>query len=239
MVTNDANQRPVNQLKYVNRQLYHETAGLEITYNSVFVNHVVPNESIHHFIRFTVRCSPGKLQWLKQVVVEETATTEEKTLFSWHRNNTKSILALLKFCAENPQTTVTLQVPRFEIILSLDNPDNEHAGYNFIGQGLILSLAFRGVDLTSIAPEFGDKSSLAYDNVVQRMQRRHRRDITSLHEHTSNLKLMPRMVEWNTDEFRTSALRSWNDLARDPADLPLNALDTWVEYAHLWMSQGI
>jgi len=166
MVTNDTDLRPVNQLKYASRQLYHETSGLEIKFNCVVVDEARASASISRFIEFTKRCSAGKLQWLTQVVLEEKATAEEEKMFEWQRKYVHSTLALLEFCAANPHTTVALQVPHFELIPTSGEFAYQYRAYEFIEQGLILKLAFRGQDITYLAPEFGTDTSAAYNNVV-------------------------------------------------------------------------
>jgi hypothetical protein len=96
--------RLVNQSKYASRQLYQETAGIEIKYSTLALDDSSIHLPITRFFQFTMRCCAETLQWLKRVVIHVGAETQETNALIWLRNNIKDIADLLRFCAENPRT---------------------------------------------------------------------------------------------------------------------------------------
>jgi hypothetical protein len=77
---------------------------------------------------------------------------------------------------------ISLQVPRLEVFSdsSLAGPGTR-IEYSLIYAGILLTFAFCGKDLTSIAPAWGDRTAEEYERGVSRMLGRHRYTATHLH----------------------------------------------------------
>ncbi|KAH7075093.1 hypothetical protein FB567DRAFT_183425 [Paraphoma chrysanthemicola] len=230
---------PLNYLKYVNRQLRQETKGFEIMVNPIVFAASRNEIAIKRFFEFTTCCSNAKLKWLRRVVIEAEILRQNEDSYDWARRRVDSILDLFMFCANNAQTQVMLYVPEFEIICSKPAWPGQYISYAFLGLGFALARAYRGQDLTYLAPEFLDDSSNAYERLAGKMLRRHRAAIAEFHGRTDNLRFMPRVVDWDPDAFRAKALEGWSKYARDPTAMPPGAVDAWVRCAKGWMEKGL
>ncbi|KAF2823019.1 hypothetical protein CC86DRAFT_423112 [Ophiobolus disseminans] len=61
----------VNQLKYVNKQLYKETAGLELKYNSLVICARDWDEKpAEQLVKWLATFTPSKVAWIKKVVIK-------------------------------------------------------------------------------------------------------------------------------------------------------------------------
>jgi hypothetical protein len=65
----------INQLKFICKQLYAETAGLEVKFNSiVFAEADRAGKSAEElFLEFIQAMTPGKISWLSTVIIESDA----------------------------------------------------------------------------------------------------------------------------------------------------------------------
>lgn len=140
----------INQLKFVSRQLYQETAGTELKDNRIVFDDSSPSASTKRFFRFFTSCSAPKLQWLREVAIEGKSTKEDESTMDWLRDNAKYMLPLLDFCAKNPHTTVFFRVPWFPIFCTRPEHTNCYHGIRFLGTGIILALAFHGENHLSL-----------------------------------------------------------------------------------------
>jgi hypothetical protein len=100
---------PINQLKYVSRQLYKETAGTEIQHNLVKFHGEVHTHagSISGFLNFIRDCTPRHLSWLTRVFLQEhvdwsVQVFEFHSANGWLQHHMKSIVKALRVCAANP-----------------------------------------------------------------------------------------------------------------------------------------
>jgi len=104
----DTPEQEFNQIKFVNRQLYAETAGMEVSFNRIVfaaqlgVRSYRPFHRFHHFVK---ECAPGKWKWLRHMVLVSTFTSKDKDAFGWMYNNRHEVIALINLCIANPHLT--------------------------------------------------------------------------------------------------------------------------------------
>jgi hypothetical protein len=138
---------------------------------------------------------------------------------------------LPEFCAKNPQITVGIWVPGFEIISLIEAAAEsvEYTPWKFLEAGMILTVAFWGEDITPMAPEYLDDTFNTCDLLVTRMLQKHRDTIRGLHNRTRNLRFYPHKLDWDVELFRSGALEMWMEEALDPTALLPGAVNTWVK----------
>jgi hypothetical protein len=113
-----------NQLKYACRQLYTETAGLELKDNCVRFHGPYP---AHTFVSFIKVCAPSKVPWLADVIMCTGVTAE--------LDSTRSLLSVAEFCRAYPCVKVGYIADGF----SLDRSDP----HQFTRDGIYLALRIR------------------------------------------------------------------------------------------------
>jgi hypothetical protein len=143
----------INQLKYVCRQLYKETAGVEVKYNTLVFehNHHGGPTAIDQFIQFTNTCSQVKSKWIRSVLlvtrkgascdywhtgcrVKRASAWRQYTLSyllrwrdkcptDWFRHNVHEMCIIQKWCIANPQATVHIGIPNWRFPIPIDDPN--------------------------------------------------------------------------------------------------------------------
>jgi hypothetical protein len=226
MSENGGSEQSINQLKYVNRQLHAETAGLEIRFNTITFNTQKPRAATRRFFQFTLKCAPNKLKWLRNVVIHEKLGKQESYHIEHIKANMKGIIDLFKFAAANPHIAIKYRLPSW-------NPMTwgylkSHAAYRFLIHGLVLELLFRDQDNSRLAPEQGDERRKCFDELIFDTMGKHRSSLEAVRMNVPNLRFYPDAAYWREDDFRTDAMRAWQKAALDPLDLPENALKVWV-----------
>ncbi|KAF2661753.1 hypothetical protein K491DRAFT_773726 [Lophiostoma macrostomum CBS 122681] len=104
-----------NQLKYVNKLLYKEAAGLELQYNVVTFlrnNDVEPNP-IGQFLDFARACNPAKLEWPMRIVLSTAGhiPPPKEGTKPWYQDCRE----LIKLCSVYPNITVSKLIRLFSI----------------------------------------------------------------------------------------------------------------------------
>jgi hypothetical protein len=125
-----------NQLKYTCRQLYHETAGLEVRFNGVwFFDCNETNCPTPCFINFINKCSPRKVAWFMEITLQ---VFIEIVDLEYLVEPLASLLPVADFCRNHPKINVRYL------------PDHFHAGQvaacTFFLVGSYLDEAYRGKD---------------------------------------------------------------------------------------------
>lgn len=116
-----------NQLKYVCKQLYAETAGLEINYNALRFD--LPEDDAYTLARiqnsidsglpsatlvpipstsfppFLYTCSKTRAAWLREIIV----TIRKPASYSLSQPMVERLLSLTKFARENPRVRITYE----------------------------------------------------------------------------------------------------------------------------------
>ena len=129
-----------NQLKYVCRQLYAETACLELKVSNVAFWGTFDDacrRPARAFSRFLKACSPAKRCWLRSVtlILAEGGDTDAEFI-----EDPSEFLAVAKFCHENRQSMVEYVACEFTTRTSL----------RFLTRGTWLMYVFRSVDVPDI-----------------------------------------------------------------------------------------
>jgi hypothetical protein len=220
-----------NHIKFVNRQLYAETAGLEVQFNCFVFDSAKPRASMSQCVQFLKSCTPNRLRWLRHVVIDE-KPKKDNDMGYWLRLNMKMIMDLFSLCATNPDLYVHLRIPGWTDSIPFEP-------LRLIHGGKLLEMVFRGNDLTDIAPESGLETSEMYKNWVVGILDKHRDTVQVLGRDVSNLRFFPKLKELDEDRFRSEALEWWNHYADDPQLLPPDGVDNWVKHVRLWMAKGV
>ncbi|KAF2244824.1 hypothetical protein BU26DRAFT_568819 [Trematosphaeria pertusa] len=128
------NNEPFNQLKYVNRQLYRETAGLELKFNTLSFYHY--KSSTAALFTFAATITPSKLAWLTLVVVRAAGNCVS---MRGPAPESPDISMIVYFCKQNPRVQLRYIFPRFKY-------PNGLAPLEFMGTGVALCVALKGDD---------------------------------------------------------------------------------------------
>jgi hypothetical protein len=89
---NDEGERhSTNQLKYANKQLYRESAGLELQLNTIIVEDYNTECTAQHFLKFANFCTPTRLGWLTSVVLEQKRGDTNARLRVWLRHQMQTV----------------------------------------------------------------------------------------------------------------------------------------------------
>jgi hypothetical protein len=132
----------LNQLRYTCRQLYEETAGLEVKVNQVyFVGKQYNSGPAERFLEFITTCTPERVDWFRNVTLDLPDNRVEEWGFTLHMllEQKHTMVSLGDFCHKHPLVHVRY-VPEIFSAWTI-NPAP------FIGMGLLLSNAIRRKDL--------------------------------------------------------------------------------------------
>lgn len=129
-----------NQLKFVNKQLYAETAGLEIKYNSIAFQAQCPEDepskqarsAEQTFLDFVAPMSGHRIVWLTRVTIQSHAVCITSTYPFGH---TPLLPAIARFCKENTQTKVRYEIYRWS-----------WSPFSFYFWGVMLMVALKGAE---------------------------------------------------------------------------------------------
>jgi len=118
-----------NQMKYACRQLYSETAGLEIKYSSVGFLGEYPTAKVpaQRFGTFFATLNPSRASWLSEVILFADPVPYDV-------EPAQNLLPLANFCRANPHARVEYIDGKFNMKRSL---------YHFHHRGAYLSVAIR------------------------------------------------------------------------------------------------
>jgi hypothetical protein len=232
---------PINQLKYVNCQLYKETAGLEILYSPViFQSETYASAgAIASFQDFVRHCAPRKLLWLRRVVLREnvdwTKPWELRHPMGWLACNMPSMLKTLRMCSKNPHMTVELELPGFGVV----NAEGMSHPFEFLATGIALSRMFRSKDMTNLLQTHGSQTrAVIFDRRIGKILGKYREEFESVREGAQNLRLVTRCRDWDKNAFSDGMVRSWRNVARRP--LPEQKVrEAWVLVARRWSKEGV
>jgi hypothetical protein len=136
-----------NQLKYVNRQLHEETAGLELKYNEL--DFVAPVGSMEpcgrQLINYMTCLKPSMHAWLTTVTVGQPVdNTADSSSFMSDSYETVNLLD--QICHKHSHIKVRVILPGWRLCPDQD----ENPLDNFIGRGLLFAWSLRGDSCLSI-----------------------------------------------------------------------------------------
>jgi len=205
----------LNQLKLTCRQLYKDTAGLELQVNRVhFVTHCsyIPGPG-RLFLTFIRNCAANKRGCFRDISLWTSTYTKISGL-SQSLEPKSVMLELAEYCRQHPQVNIGYFVPPL---------DTYNLWIDVMAQGLFLSLVIGGEDLRSVA-------TIAHNRALDDMQ------IAEFYQdangaavlRVSNLKFWFDIAEW--------ALRSFQ---RELATAPWLDARVCLELATKWIKEGI
>ncbi|KAF2730118.1 hypothetical protein EJ04DRAFT_568013 [Polyplosphaeria fusca] len=133
-----------NRLKYVCRELWTETAGLEAKYNRILVlkGELADCGAIPSFLRFAETCSPEKLSWLRRIDIRTTCGPD-----SFLADYASDFSDLADFCYMHPRTQVRYILPGFPNYTFFPTLD-----WQIIATCTLYKWAFCDVDMRPLAP---------------------------------------------------------------------------------------
>jgi len=217
---------PINQLQYASKQLRRETAGLEIQYNLVtFGAFASRHESaLKGLFVFAGRCTPKTLQWLSHVEVREPAN-DVRSQAVWIHDNMPRLLELLEFCGRNPHIAVGFRLPGYAV---------KHSGYRFLQDGIFLSRALRGVDVSFLDCHDGQE----YEAKVEHVLEERRGQMLRLGRQATNLRILPQETDVDAKTLN-EMVRASKQMTRTPKHLLSVRAAEWERYAKTWVEEGI
>jgi hypothetical protein len=144
----------INRLKLVCRQLYAETAGLEIRFNAIVFSpqKLSPFQSSPQlpasegkyfkaaeqwFLDFVAPMTPNKLQWLSTVIIA--SGVECLTMIQPKAPPMPDLPSLAMFCKQHPHIDIRYQFPNFGF-----DCDIYPSSLNFLSAGVCLVTALKG-----------------------------------------------------------------------------------------------
>ena len=204
-----------NQLKYVCRQLYSETAGLELKYNDLILSAKwnLLSKLTQSFAEFPVSGTVS----LRKVILRGPL------------DPIKKLLKLDEFCKQQPHITVHYQIVQLQYTTFVED---------LMAMGLALNLVLRGVDLSHLLPHLLPQSVsplsllMEYQNMVVRISGSlPLGEITPLR--AGNLKFWPgENLQTDHCKFEITDYATWYSI--DDAMLGL-----WINSAMDWIRNGI
>ncbi|KAF3010960.1 hypothetical protein E8E13_010437 [Curvularia kusanoi] len=130
-----------NQLKYVNRQLHHETVTLELKYNSVAfldAQDAFANPCGCQMWSFIEDLKPSLRLWLTNVTVALSPADLPFRPFS--RDAPEKLAVLDRLCLENPHINLRVVIPGWRLCPGKDPKSSVQA---FVSRGLLFAHSFR------------------------------------------------------------------------------------------------
>jgi hypothetical protein len=128
----------INQLKFACKQLYAETAGLELRFNSiVFAKADRAGKSAEElFLDYIQAMAPGKISWLSTVIIESDARC-----LSSNQDQAPAMprfAALIDVCKNCPSITMRYVFKNWNL-----EPRDKYPSLNFITAGAAFMVALR------------------------------------------------------------------------------------------------
>jgi hypothetical protein len=151
----DVDLHDVNQIKFVCRQLYAETAGLELKYNCIRFGGpdgtYADREPTELFVDFLRQGTPTKSRWIKRVILRRGYGSGSILNLT---ERFRSLLHLVEFCQSHPQAVVHYVARAFTY---REHPqvscDKDTCALLFLLHGACISLAIRSIDIRPLLPD--------------------------------------------------------------------------------------
>ncbi|KAJ4352977.1 hypothetical protein N0V95_003770 [Ascochyta clinopodiicola] len=105
-----------NQLKYVSRQLYMETAALELKYSPLLIFGRLSESGQPcgaQAVEFLSSMSPQRRAWLAVIVMQEKVAIHNSKIFI--RDTPETLLLLDKICIQNPNLSMKYELPNWRL----------------------------------------------------------------------------------------------------------------------------
>jgi hypothetical protein len=209
----------VNQLKYVNKQLWKETAGLEVKYNSVIVcARQFRERPTVTLLQWLSKICTTKLPWIKMVVIKyevladayHSSSRSISSLFHFlsgvhdsydgrgrdrskpptFPDSARDLVQLVQFCRNNSTLTVHYKLPTWNI--GCYSPDTIHHAHG-LDDAVNFTSAFRGHEAAQRVRKIFTMDGAALPLIVKtQFDGEHwRRDIDLQDLQATNLRFLP------------------------------------------------
>lgn len=242
-----------NQLQFVNRQLRHETAGLEIKFNPIrFPRTVLDGGTsqipMQGLLAFRAACSTTKFLWLTDVRLRSLGRLTETMIEPW--GSSYGILPVVDFCKTHPH----IQVQYVPVDFAVWSDDYRRHIDFFLHFGAALTLAVRRDNgaltecLLDSGP-FGRSSSPTWvETIVQdALINGQVLNTPSVHVRLdqvfsgiSNLRIFPSMERVDNEAFANYRYGySSGGPLRRVGDFPEQQQEKWLKWAQTWVKDGI
>jgi hypothetical protein len=214
-----------NQLKYVCRELYNETAALELKHNNLAFSQVARAELEPdlQLLEFTRLCSPTKFAWVQTVELHIKALAmpyREHLSYFLKPHHIDAYIRVAQFCRKHPAISVKYILNSFTW-LSAFHVARESQG--FINQGIVLQKTLRNKNLSWLRP------GMARYLLEEGADLRGRRKVQSWF--AENLKFFPRKEAFDEKTFRRGARGVTFEGVK-------GGVDTWIATAKEWCEDG-
>ena len=149
-------QREFNEIKYVCKQLYAETAGLEIKYSTIEFYGDFPAEKGPgmKFLEFMLTCAPTKAAWFHHVELTTNRAGHQNDNFEMMIEPPATMTCIVGFCRANPDLKIAYVSRAFQIEFNRNV-------YEFFLRGEYLAYVLRHAELDVLLPH-GMFSSCAW-----------------------------------------------------------------------------
>lgn len=236
-----------NQLQFVNRQLRHETEGLELTFNTIFL----PAAMFRYKMRtglfpvadlltaFRKVCSPVRFSWLSKIRLQSDNSDESAVPFGYSE---KPFPAIADFCKANHHIEVQYVLQDFYITyVSMDR-------FFIIGAALTLALrndnSAQHESLPHVAGDHQALSATWADQFVNSFLVQPGWHETSpshvpldhLFSGIDNLTIFPRMEVIDEATFATC---HYGFPSQAVSLFPKEQQENWLKWAKIWVKDGI
>lgn len=214
-----------NQLKYVCRELYNDTAALELKYNDLAFSQVARAElePDRQLLEFTRLCSLTKFAWLTTVELHIKALAipyYEHLSYFLKPHHMNAYARVAQFCRKHPAISVKYILNSFTW-LSAFHAAHESGG--FINQGIVLQKTLRDRDVSWLNPKMA--------RYLLTMGTYFRGDRKEQSWFTSNLRLFPRQGAFDEKIFRRGATGVRFEGIK-------GGIDTWITTVKDWLEKG-
>ncbi|KAF1848609.1 uncharacterized protein K460DRAFT_403891 [Cucurbitaria berberidis CBS 394.84] len=223
-----------NQLKYVNKQLYAETAGLEIQYNTIlFSPQMMPHQSALHqktaeqcFLYFLAPMEASKMSWLTTVIID--SRRHCLAMLNANAPLMPDLPAIVLLCKTNPDIKVRYQFRNWEF-----DCYRAEASMNFLSAGVALTVALKGTEAgKQVLEKLLDTSRIWVHGLAR--EANHWREtwyIRHLLKGVKNFAFWPTAIATDISRYipRDGEIRN----------IGKERLTQWEYYANSWIEHGI
>ncbi|KAF2244828.1 hypothetical protein BU26DRAFT_568823 [Trematosphaeria pertusa] len=212
-----------NQLKYVNRQLYNETAGLELKFNPIafpsWLDEDLPPPGCQ-FLLFMGRLDTPKRSILRTIILLPETIWGECSI----HEDAEDLVKINDFCKENPHATVKYICSGFSYVEQpFDNIQNISTG-NFFAAATILLWVFRKQELQL------PFSASPWEDELRLAKRCSLRHMSKCEAFVENFRVFPPTTDFD-DVFVDTCRQEYHApvMTRDDVDFLLAQARKWME----------
>jgi hypothetical protein len=222
-----------NQLKYVCKQLYNETADLELRLNDIIVcatSH--ETRPADHLVKWLSSFPAAKLSWIRTITVTYELPTETNLLVPGITESASSLVALADLARPHPHLRTNFILPHWEY--SAANASSADPVIRFFLTGMYYAMAFRGVDLSTVLLSDLTEPQRQWWIKATENADRWRGGVELGDLHSAGLRFLPSRVEGLLDVAATSPFEGerteW-----------LGETKEWTgrQYAKRWAEMGV